>query len=221
MMNPTEDKAIRVWLVEDNTMFAAGVQRVVNDLEDMSCEDMFTTVEAAFEMLDSKPQPDVILLDVQLPGLDGITALTTFRERAPDSQVVILTVFDDADKIFKAVCAGAAGYVLKTSGMDRISEAIYQVVAGGAPMSPAVARKVLAAFPRLDTPPAVDLDYELTDREQEILRLLSDGLQKKEIAENLDISAHTVSTHLRRVYTKLHVSTNTGAVAKALREGII
>jgi DNA-binding NarL/FixJ family response regulator len=221
MMEPKTDTTIRVWLVEDNTMFAAGVGRVVDSLEGLSCDGCFTTVEAAFEALESGRVPDVILLDVQLPGLDGITALATFRERAPDAKVVILTVFDDAEKIFRAVCAGAAGYVLKSAGIDRIADAIRQVVDGGAPMSPAVARKVLDVFPKLQPTSGTHEDYQLTDRETDILRLLADGLQKKEIAMELDISTHTVSTHLRRVYSKLHVTTNTGAVAKALREGII
>ncbi|MCH7227013.1 response regulator [Haloferula sp. A504] len=217
----TTENPIRVWLVEDNALFATSVQRVVESLENMQCEAPFVSVEAAFEALDSSPAPDVILLDVQLPGLDGISALESFRERAPEARVLILTVFDDAEKIFRAVCAGAAGYVLKSSGIDMIGSAIRQVVEGGAPMSPAVARKVLDAFPRLQPLPAGYEDYELTEREMDILRLLADGLQKKEIAMALEISTHTVSTHLRRVYTKLHVTTNTGAVAKALRERII
>ncbi len=220
-MNAPSDPEIRVWLVEDNTMFATSVRRAVDDLGGMSCAQTFSSVEAAFESLDGGQLPDVILLDVQLPGLDGISALETFHRKAPSARVLILTVFDDAEKIFRAVCAGAAGYVLKSSGMDAIGHAIRQVMEGGAPMSPAVARKVLDAFPRLQPPPEGHEDYQLTERETDILRLLADGLQKKEIGLALDISAHTVSTHLRRVYNKLHVSTNTGAVAKALREGII
>lgn len=216
-----ESGPIQIWLVEDNTMFSAAVRRVVESLDGMTCDRCFSSVEAAFEALDHQPPPDVILLDVQLPGLDGIAALATFRERVPSARILILTVFDDAEKIFQAVCAGAAGYVLKSSGIDRIGEAIRQVVEGGAPMSPAVARKVLDAFPRLGAVPGTSDEYHLTERECDILRLLADGLQKKEIADKLEISTHTVSTHLRRVYTKLHVTTNTGAVAKALRKGII
>lgn len=220
-MNATNDKTTRVWLVEDNAMFATGVRRVVDGLEGMACSGCFTSVEAAFAALEGAAPPDVILLDVQLPGMDGIAALGTFRERAPEARVIILTVFDDADKIFRAVCAGAAGYVLKSSGIDRIGEAIRQVREGGAPMTPEVARKVLDAFARLGPVADGTDDYRLTEREREILRLMADGLQKKEIADSLDLSVHTVSTHMRRVYEKLHVTTNTGAVAKALREGII
>lgn len=134
--------------------------------------------------------------------------------------MIILTVFDAADKIFRAVCAGASGYILKSAGIDRIGEAIRQVMDGGASMTPAVAMKVLDAFTRMEQPRA-GTDYRLTLREREILGLLADGLVKKEIADVLSIGVSSVSTHLERVYTKLHVSTNTGAVAKALREKII
>lgn len=220
-MSESHSKQIQVWLVEDNEVFRRNVQRVINSLEGMNCEGSFDSAEATFKALQTNPAPDVILLDVQLPGVDGIAALTEFREAIPETRVIILTVFDDADKIFRAVCAGASGYVLKASGTDKIGEAIRQVMGGGAPMTPEVAKKVLDAFANCDLLPGEKGDYGLTAREQEILRLLAEGLLKKEIADALSISVNTVSTHLRRVYDKLHVNTNTGAVAKALREGII
>lgn len=220
-MKATSDKAIQVWLVEDNALFSLGVQRVVDSLDGMACSGRFISVEQAFATLGTAPAPDVILLDVQLPGLDGIAALATFRQRVPQARVIILTVFDDAEKIFRAVCAGASGYILKSSGMDQIGEAIRQVMVGGAAMSPEVARKVLDAFASIEPVLTGTDDYHLTEREREILRLLADGLVKKEIAVALGISVHTVSTHMQRVYDKLHVSTNTGAVAKALRERLI
>lgn len=220
-MNTTNQKVTSVWLVEDNAIFSMGVRRVLDGLDRMACTGCFSSAEEAFTALDEGTVPDVILLDVQLPGVDGITALETFQERVPETRVIILTVFDDADKIFRAVSAGASGYILKSSDIDQISEAIQQVMDGGAPMTPEVAKKVLDAFARIE--PAMDSeeDYCLTERERDILRLMADGLLKKEIADLLDISVHTVSSHMRRVYSKLHVNTNTGAVAKALREGII
>jgi len=223
-MNMTNDKTISVWLVEDNAMFSMGVRRVVDGLDSMACTGCFTSAEAAFSVLGKEPSPDVILLDIQLPGMDGITALETFRARSPESRVIILTVFDDADKIFQAVCAGASGYILKSSGIGQINESIQQVMDGGAPMTPGVAKKVLKAFARIEPIQQSNESYEdycLTEREREILRLMADGLLKKEIGVLLGLSVHTVSSHLRRVYAKLHVNTNTGAVAKALREGII
>lgn len=220
-MTESSSKLIRVWLVEDNEMFRRNVQRVINCLEEMTCDGSFDSAESAFAALQRQPAPDVVLLDVQLPGLDGIAALGKFKEVIPDTRVIILTVFDDADKIFRAVCAGASGYVLKAAGTDKIGESIRQVMRGGAPMTPEVAKKVLDAFAKSELLTGVKGDYGLTNREQEILRLLAEGLLKKEIADALNISVNTVSTHLRRVYDKLHVNTNTGAVAKALREGII
>lgn len=219
-MKASHGKAVCVWLVEDNATFASAVQRVVAGLEDMTCPESFRSVEEAFAAMERGGCPDVILLDVQLPGMDGITALSTLKKHAPNAQIIILTVFDDADKIFRAVCAGASGYILKSSGSGQIGEAIRQAVDGGAPMTPEVARKVLDSFARLD-PASGGGGYNLTMRECDILRLMADGLAKKEIAENLGISIHTVSTHIQRVYEKLHVSTNTGAVAKALRERLI
>lgn len=216
-----KDQDTQIWLVEDNTRFSAGVERVINSIDGMKCSGKFISAEAAFKNLDSQPAPDVILLDVQLPGMNGITALDTFRKRLPETRVIILTVFDDSEKIFQAVCAGASGYILKDSRIGQIGSAIRQVMGGGAPMTPEVAKKVLDAFARIQKTPSPTEDYHLTPRESEILRLLADGLLKKEIADSLNLSTSTVSAHLQRVYTKLHVNTNTGAVAKALREGII
>ena len=220
-MTESSTTQIRIWLIEDNEVFRRNVQRVINGLEEMVCDGSYDSAESTFAALQNNPAPDVILLDVQLPGIDGIAALSKFKEIIPDTRVIILTVFDDASKIFRAVCAGASGYVLKASGTDKIGESIRQVMRGGAPMTPEVAKKVLDAFAHSDLMPGTEGDYGLTAREQEILRLLAEGLLKKEIADALSISVNTVSTHLRRVYDKLHVNTNTGAVAKALREGII
>jgi DNA-binding NarL/FixJ family response regulator len=223
VMNASCGKRVHIWLVEDNEMFASGVRRVIDNFDGMHCSGSFNSVEQAFAALAAGDPPDVILLDVQLPGMDGITALATLKQQAPLARIVILTVFDDADKIFRAVCAGASGYILKSSGIDQIGEAIRQVIEGGAPMTPGVARKVLDAVAKRHgggSSQGGD-DYDVTPRQREILRLMADGLVKKEIAEALNISVTTVSTHMQRLYETLHVTTNTGAVAKALREKLI
>ncbi len=159
--------------------------------------------------------PDVILLDVELPGQNGIEAVKVIKSVAPSTRVVMLTAFDDHDKIFRALCAGASGYLLKTSPVERIVEGIQEAVRGGAPFTPQVAQKVLKMFSKLGQP---ERDYGLTGREQKIIELMTKGLIKKEIADTLDLSYHTVDTHLRNIYTKLHVHSRTGAVAKALNE---
>ena len=217
----SEDSNIHVWLVEDNAAFRRSVARAIDKIAGMQCDRQFEAAEHLFTALREPPAPDVILLDVQLPGMDGITALADIRAQSPGVRTVILTAFDEPDKIFRAICAGASGYILKTSRLEQIGDAIRQVADGGSPMTPTVARKVLELFTRAGRRPAQSGEYHLTDREQDILRLMAEGLIKKEIADRLDISVHTVSTHIRSIYEKLHVNTNTGAVAKALREDLI
>jgi DNA-binding NarL/FixJ family response regulator len=207
--------AITIWLIEDNHTFRNTVARVLNTSENMECSQRFSNAEDAMDALAGGAVPDVILLDVELPGQNGITAVSAIKSVVPSTRVVMLTAFDDHDKIFRALCAGASGYLLKTSPAERIVEGIQEAVRGGAPFTPQVAQKVLKMFSKLEQPKS---DYGLTEREQKILELMAKGLIKKEIAGQLDLSYHTVDTHLRNIYTKLHVHTRTGAVAKALNE---
>jgi len=179
------------------------------------CTRQFSDSESALAALEDGAVADVMLLDVELPGLNGIEAVRRVKAISPSTRVVMLTVFDDHEKIFRAICAGASGYLLKTSPVEKIIDSIHEVQAGGAAMTPRVARSVLDMFARLSAPRQ---DYGLTPREQKILELMTDGLIKKEIADQLALSYHTVDTHLRNIYTKLHVHTRTGAVSKALKE---
>jgi DNA-binding NarL/FixJ family response regulator len=212
---PAAERAIIVWLVEDNHTFRGTIARVLNQVSGVECRNHFSNSEEALASLAEGAVPDVILLDVELPGMNGIEAVGRIKSISPATRVIMLTVFDDHNKIFKAICAGASGYLLKTSPVEKIIDSIREVHAGGAPMTPRVARSVLDMFSRISTPRE---DYNLTSREQKILELMTQGLIKKEIAEQLALSYHTVDTHLRNIYTKLHVHTRTGAVAKALRE---
>lgn len=211
---------IEVWLVEDNDAYRRGLSRALKSVDGLVCGRQFSSAESLFTALREKHLPDLILLDVQLPGIDGISAIAEIRLQSPDLKTLILTAFDDDEKIFRAVCAGASGYILKSSDRATIAAAVNEAVEGGAPMTPSVARKVLDHF--ATTKPAAEREtYSLTEREKEILRLMAEGFIKKEIAVQLEISAHTVNTHIRNIYEKLHVNTNTGAVAKALREDLI
>ena len=212
---PATSENISVWLVEDNRTFRDTISRVLNQVPGMECPSSYTSAEDAIEALKAGRVPDVLLLDVQLPGMNGLEAIKILKAISPSTRIVMLTVFDDHDKIFQAICAGASGYLLKTATVERIVEAIREVLAGGAPMNPNVARSVLDMFARLAVP---QHDYNLTEREQGILEMMTQGLTKKEIASQLSLSYHTVDTHLRNIYTKLHVHNRSGAVARALKD---
>ncbi len=210
-----ERAPVSVWLVEDNHTFRNTVARVLSGIAGVECSQRFSNAEDALDAMMGGGLPDVILLDVELPGQNGIEAVQKIKSLSPATRVLMLTVFDDHEKVFKAICAGASGYLLKTSPVDRIVESIHEALAGGAPMTPRVATSVLQMFSKMAQPKQ---DYGLTEREQRILELMTQGLIKKEIADKLSLSYHTVDTHLRNIYTKLHVHSRTGAVAKAFKE---
>lgn len=208
---------IRVWLCEDNERFRRSLCGAINQIDGLSCDSSLGSVEETLARIQVDGPPQVLLLDIGLPGIDGISGLPQLRSAAPDAKIVILTVFDDHDKVFRAVCAGADGYLLKTSTVARIGEAILEVSTGGASMNPEIARKVLDLFAgKRDT-----RSDPLTDREREVLRLVVRGLTKKEVAAELALSRHTVDSHLRNIYQKLHVHNRAGAVATAIREGLV
>lgn len=192
------------------------VARAINRAPALRCAHSFSTCEQAIAALDREPAPHVILLDVGLPGMNGIQGIREIKHRAPSVQVLMLTVYDDHQKVFDAICAGASGYLLKTDDDQGIVDAIQEVLRGGAPMNPRVARLVLTMFTKLAVPPRHD--YGLSAREKETLELVVKGLLKKEIADQLGLSYHTVDNHLRSIYEKLHVHSRSGAIAKALNE---
>ena len=207
-----------IWIIEDHTSFRRTLVRVLNAEDGLQCSRDFDSCEKALAALQRDDAPDLILLDVGLPGMSGLEGIRLIKERSPGALVVILTVFEDDDKVFSAICAGAAGYLLKTSSVTEITQAVRDALAGGSPMTSRIARRVLDMFSKLAPKQS---DYGLSDREKEILQLMTTGLIKKEIADGLSLSVHTVDTYLRRIYEKLEVNTRTGAVAKALKEGLV
>ena len=207
-----------IWIVEDHSAFRRTLVRVLNTEAGLHCPRDFDSCEKALAALTRDDAPDLVLLDVGLPGMSGLDGIRLIKEISPKTLVVILTVFEDDDKVFQAICAGAAGYLLKTSSVADITQAVRDALAGGSPMNPRVARRVLAMFSKLAPKQG---DYGLSEREKEILQLMTTGLIKKEIADRLTLSIHTVDTYLRRIYEKLAVNTRTGAVAKALKEGLV
>jgi DNA-binding NarL/FixJ family response regulator len=201
-------------MVEDNHAFRNTVSRLLNQTTEIRCTRSFPACEDALALMDNGSTVDVLLLDVELSGMNGIDGLRKIKAVSPATRVVMLTVFEDHERVFRAICAGASGYLLKASPFDRIVESVHQVMAGGSPMSPRVATSVLEMFTRMAGPKT---DFGLTEREREVLELMKEGLTKKEIAGRLELSFHTVDDYLRNIYAKLHVHSQAGAVAKAMK----
>jgi DNA-binding NarL/FixJ family response regulator len=210
-----DDTLRTLWLIEDNEFYRHTIEDLINNSGRYECPHSFGACEEALGALREEIPPDVILLDIGLPGMNGVDGIGHLKSVSPGTFIIILTVHDDDDNIFKALSAGASGYLLKNSTKERIIESIDEVLDGGAPMNAQIARKVLEKFSSLSAPGA---DYELTTREKEVLRLLVDGNTKNRIADILFISHHTVDNHIRNIYDKLHVHSRTAVVAKALKE---
>lgn len=215
---PPDDPGITVWLVEDDPLFRDTVEKLLADAEGITLQYAFETCETALDVLDGDFAPEVFLLDISLPGMSGIEGIRRITTISPASHLVMLTVHEDNDKIFRALCAGASGYLLKPSSGPEIKEAIRAARTGGAPINPQIADKVLAMFTELAVPKG---DYGLSDREREVLEALVEGGTKRRIAGDLHISFHTVDMHVRNIYEKLQVHSRSGAVAKALKERLI
>jgi len=207
-----------IWLIEDNPAFRRAATRALQAGGKFCEVRAFERCEDALAVITATTRPDVILLDVGLPGMDGIQGIGEFKAVLPDAAILVLTVFEDDDKIFRAVCAGASGYLLKSEPLARVAEAIDQALAGGSPMNPRVARRVLDMFSRLA--PAKK-DYGLNAREESVLQQMVDGQAKKQIADALALNQHTVDYVIRCLYRKLHVNCATAAVSLALKERLL
>jgi len=207
-----------IWLIEDNPAFRRAATRALQAGGKFCEVRAFERCEDALAVITTSPRPDVILLDVGLPGMDGIQGIGEFKAVLPDAAILVLTVFEDDDKIFRAVCSGASGYLLKSEPLARVAEAIDQALAGGSPMNPRVARRVLDMFSRLA--PAKK-DYGLNAREESVLQQMVDGQAKKQIADALALNQHTVDYVIRCLYRKLHVNCATAAVSLALKERLL
>lgn len=207
---------IRVAIIEDHDDFREGLVHVLNFTEGFACVGSFSSVEEAVENF---PEPDVVLLDIHLPGTSGIDGIGQIKKLAPSSYIIMLTVFDDDENVFKAIVNGADGYILKRTPPAQVLAGIQEAAAGGTPMTPYVARRVIELFKRYA--PANKEEHFLTTRETEILNELVLGLDNKEIAEKLFISRETVRNHIKHIYEKLHVHSKSQAVAKAIKQGLV
>jgi DNA-binding NarL/FixJ family response regulator len=205
---------ITVSIVEDNDQLRATLARLISKAEDFHCVSQYANAEAALEGL-PKDKPQVVLMDINLPGINGVECVRRLKQIAPEIAAVMLTAYEDTENIFNALAAGATGYLLKRAPRAELLDAMREVHRGGSPMTTHIARKVVQSFQK--TAPSPQAEGVLSAREQEVLDHLSQGFLYKEIAEKMGISYETVHTYIRRIYEKLQVRTRTEAVAKFLR----
>jgi RNA polymerase sigma factor (sigma-70 family) len=209
---------IAISIVEDNDKLRATLARVIDRTDGFRCVSDYANAEDALADL-PKIKPDVVLMDINLPGLNGVECVRQLKKLLPQIQVMMLTVYEDTENIFNALAAGANGYMLKRTPAKELIEALREVQRGGSPMTTHIARKVVQSFQKSAGAQQVANELsELSEREQQVLDLLAQGLIYKEIGEKLGISYETVHTYIRRIYEKLQVRTRTEAVAKFLRK---
>lgn len=222
--NPTGPKpileraVIKAAIIEDLRDVREGLALLINGTEGYRCTGTFRSMEDALAGF-GRDVPDVVLVDIGLPGMDGIEGVKVLRGRFPEVRFLMLTVFDDDARVFKALCAGANGYLLKKTPPARLLESLREAVEGGAPMSPPIARRVVELFRRV-RPPA-NADHDLTPHEVRILKLLVEGHNYQTAAERLGVSVNTIATHIKHIYWKLHVHSKSEAVARALKDGLV
>jgi len=214
----TAQTVIKVAIVEDRREIREGLAMLIGGTEGFLCTGSYRSAEEALDKIEHN-QPDAVLMDIGLPGMSGIQALQLLKERYPKMLLLMLTVYDDDERIFDAMCAGASGYLLKKTPPAKLLESLREAVAGGAPMSPEVARRVIALFREIRPPERAN--YDLTPHETRLLKLFVEGHNYKTAAAELGVTVHTVSFHLRSIYDKLQVHSKSEAVAKALQNRLI
>ncbi|MDF1694191.1 MAG: response regulator transcription factor [Saprospiraceae bacterium] len=210
-LNMEKQSTIKIAIIEDLKDVAFELKELFNEVEDMNCQQIYHTAEEAMAFLPQNPA-DVVIVDIGLPGASGIEAIITLREQLPNSQFCMFTVFEDDEKIFKSLKAGAKGYILKNSSPEKILTSARELHQGGSPMNPEIARKVIDAFTQPKQKTAKSSNLPLTKREFQLLEHLSRGLLYKEIAQELGITTGTVKQHIHKIYDKLQVNNRTEAI---------
>jgi len=208
---------IRIIIFEDNLRLRQSLKILLDGVEGYSVCGDYENCDHAATVIDEH-QPDVVIMDINMPGVDGIQGLQAIKERRPQTYIIMHTVMEDEDKLFQCLCLGANGYILKNTSFFNLLEAIDNVLHGGAPLSPSIAKKVLQSFRK--NPPG-NLEYHLSERETEIIKYLVKGYSYKMIANTCHVSLDTVRGHIRNIYVKLHVNCGREAVVKALRDKIV
>lgn len=207
---------INVAIFEDNTLVRGALETILNGTPGFNCCGTFADANNCIDKV-NRSKPDVVLMDIEMPGTDGIQATQLLSREFPGIRIIIQTVFNDSEKIFKALCAGASGYILKNDPPNKYLEAITEVYNGGASMNVSVAKKALAFFSQVNLQvfPKEDMEHQLSNREKEILSLMTQGMDYKTIADKIFISYDTVRTHVKHIYKKLHVNSRAEALQKA------
>ena len=209
--------AMNIWIVEDDAFYRRTLRRLLEREKEITCSRVFPSCLEFFEAIETDPHPDLVLMDLGLPQMGGVEGIRKLADRAPDVAVLVLTTFEDKQKVVDSLDAGAAGYLLKTATDQEIIKGVELVFLGGAALSPKIAKLVVEELRTADPSET----FSLTPREVDVLEQLAEDLSVKEIAEELGISYRTVATHLENIYRKLKVQSQSGAVAKAMRSGII
>ena len=218
MLDSLQPQITQVTIIEDERRIREGLEALINGTDGYRCTAAFRSMEDA--LLRPWPEvPDVVLVDIGLPGMSGLEGLHLLRERYPAAALVMLTVYEDDERIFDALCAGACGYLLKRTPPARLLESLREAKLGGAPMSPEVARRVISLFRTVRPPQRAD--HDLTPHELRLLKLLVEGHNYKSAAAELGVSFHTIAFHIQNIYEKLQVHSKSEAVAKALRHRLI
>ena len=214
----TPPEVIKVAIIEDRREIREGLAMLIGGTEGYACTGSYRSMEEALDKI-SREMPDVVLSDIGLPGMDGIEGIKHLKARHPDLLILMLSVYDDDDRIFDALCAGACGYLLKRTSPMRLLESLKEAVTGGAPMSPEIASRVITLFREIRPPDRAD--YELTPHETRLLKLLVEGYNYTTSAQELNVSINTIKFHMRNIYEKLQVHSKSEAVAKALRDRLV
>lgn len=211
---------IKVAITEDNNTIREGLAALINGTPGYSCVGAYADCESFLSKLPSL-DVDVVLMDIGLPGMSGIEGIARAKKIKPDLNILMLTVYEDSQSVFKALCAGACGYLVKKTPPSKLLDAIKDASEGGAPMSSLIARQVITVFQQTQNVNTDEKEAELSSREREVLLSLADGNNYQEIADGLFISVDTVRHHIKNIYKKLHVHSQSEAVAKAIRKGLI
>jgi DNA-binding NarL/FixJ family response regulator len=210
---------IRVCIFEDNNNLREGLFQLINGSKGLNCVGAYPNCDDVLRIIE-RTKPDVILMDIEMPGISGIESVKKIKDKYAEVKILMETIFDDDDKIFKSICAGAEGYILKTTEPAEILEAIKEIYEGGSPMTPSIAHRVLKMV-KTQSDFSVKDSFHLTDREKEILNCLVEGMSYKMIADECIISIDTVNVHIKNIYKKLQVHSKSEAVAKAIRGKIV